>query len=243
MRRHRSRLLITALLGGALATMTVVDIPAVPAAPPPLTGSVSCTLTAASTFNPPLAYQRGLLGKKVGPNVNSKWLLEGTLTGCTGTQTGGSPRTPGPIDHGEILVKAKATGHHCALLTEHGMTVKKVRIKWFDAAGNTKSTTKGTGTATVTGLGNGSKYLAFDPPVIDPNYVPPGIITVHVSATGKPSSGAFPNQALTMTAVADQTIDSLPFICHTVPFSPPLTSGFYGLDFNGVNAPSTTSIS
>jgi hypothetical protein len=46
-----------------------------------------------------------------------------------------------------------------------------------------------------------------------------------------------------MTAVADQTIDSLPFICHTVPFSPGLTSGFFGLDFNGVNGPSTASIS
>jgi hypothetical protein len=242
MRRHGARVVMTALLGGALATMTLADLPLAHAAAPPLTGTVSCALTAASTFKPPLNYQRGRLSKKVGPNANAKWSLEGTLTGCTGSQTGGSPHTPGPIDHGDILVKGKATGHQCTLLTASGMTIKTVRIKWFDAAGNAMSTTKATGTATVTGLGNGSKYSSFDPPVIDPNYVSPGIITINVTATGKPNAHAFPNQPLTMTAVADQTIDSLPSVCSTVPFSPGLESGLYGFDFTGVNGPSSTSI-
>lgn len=243
MRRHGSRLLITALLGGALTTMTLVAPPVAHAAAPPLTGTVSCALTGASTFNPPLNYQRGRLGKKVGPNANAKWSLEGTLTGCTGRQTGGSPHTPGPIDHGDILVKGKATGHQCALLTASGMTIKTVRIKWFDAAGNTLPTTKAIGTATVTGLGNGSKYSSFDPLIIDPNYVAPGIITINVTATGKPNARAFPNQPLAITAVADQTIDSLPSVCSTVPFSPGLTSGLFGFDFTGVNGQSSTSIS
>jgi hypothetical protein len=243
MRRHGPRLLVTALLGGALATMTVAAIPVAHAAAPALTGTVSCALSAASTFNPPLNYQRGRLGKKVGPNANAKWSLEGTLTGCSGSQTGGNPRTPGPIDHGDVLVKGKAVGHQCTSLTASGMTIKNVRIKWFDAAGNTMPTTRATGAATVTGLGNGSPYISFNPLTLDPNYVPPGIITVNITATGKPNARAFPGQPLTMTAVADQTVDSLPFICHTVPFSPGLTSGFFGLDFNGVNGPSSTSIS
>ena len=96
--------------------------------------------------------------------------------------------------------------------------------------------------ATVTGLGNGSPFISFNPLTWTRTTSRRGSSPFHITATGKPNARAFPGQSLTMTAVADQTIDSLPFICHTVPFSPGLTSGFFGLDFNGVNGPSTISI-
>src|SRR6476660_1567414 len=128
MRRH-ARLLMTALLGGALTTVTLADVPVAHAGPPPLVGTVACALTAASTFNPPLNYQRGRLGRRVGPNANAKWSLVGTLTGCTGSQTGGNPNTPGPVDHGDVLVRGKAVGHQCTSLTASGMTIRNVRIK------------------------------------------------------------------------------------------------------------------
>jgi hypothetical protein len=241
MRRLGSRLLTTSLLGAALATMALTDLPVAHAATPPLTGTVSCALTAASTFDLPLDFHTIRRGRRIGPNTTSKFLLTGELTGCTGTQTGGSPNT-GPIERGVLVAKGRTTGAHCTSVSASGMTMKSVRIKWFDAAGNKMSMTAGSGAATVTGLGNGSKYSSFDPPVIDPNYVAPGIITVTVTATGKPNARAFPNQLLTITAVADQTIDSLPGRCSNYSFANPVT-GLFGLDFNGVNAPSTGSIS
>ena len=44
--------------------------------------------------------------------------------------------------------------------------------------------------------GNGSPFISFNPLTLDPNYVPPGIITVHITATGKPNARAFPSAPL-----------------------------------------------
>ena len=237
------RLLVTALLGGSLATMTVFGQSAAHAATPPLTGTVSCTLTAASTFTPALGYHQGIGGKRVSPSANAKWRVEGTLTACSGAQTGGNPRIPGPIARGEILLKGKAVGHQCGSLTANGMTVTSVRIKWFDAAGNRMPTTKATGSTTVTGLYNGfPPFISFDPITFDPSYVPPGVITFHGAGTAKATARAFPGRHLTMTAVADRTLESMVTPCNTHQ-APSLTFGIDGFNFGGVNAPSTVSIS
>ena len=116
----RRRTLLTTLLAGAL--LAALMVPGVSeAAPPPLTGNVSCAVDGTSAFTPPLAFQAGRTDRRVGPNTKSKWRLDAALTGCTGSQTGGSPRVPGPVDHGELFVKAKATGNQCQHLTDDGL--------------------------------------------------------------------------------------------------------------------------
>lgn len=242
MRRNAKRLLVTAVTFGTLAVTIGIGQPVAQAATPPRTGTVSCTLTAASTFNPALGYRQGIGGKKVSPTANAKWRVEGNLTACSGTQTGGSPKT-GQIARGELLLKGKAVGHQCASLTEIGMTMPSVRIKWFDAAGNRIPTTSASGSITVSGLYSGfPPYISLDPITFDPSYVPPGVITFNGTGTAKPTARTFPGQQVTITAVADRTLQSMVTPCNTHQV-PSLTFGIDGFTFGGVNGPSTFSIS
>jgi hypothetical protein len=240
MRRRPVTLLAAATLGGLLISVVVVATPAAGAAPPPMTGSVSCTLTAHSTFKPAIGYGRGRLDPNINPGVDAKWKVLGDLTGCTGTQTGGHPKRPGPITRGELLVKARAVDHACTSLSTHGMTVTRLRIRWFNAANQRVSTTKAAGTAGVTGLRNGSPYETFSPPVLHPDWVAPGIIRFNLTATATPTSVVFAGKPITMTTVADQTIESFQMPCSYE--TPPLTQGLGYFDFHAVNGPSTLSI-
>jgi hypothetical protein len=242
MRRNSRQLLIAGLAAGTLIGGGLLALPAAEAATPPIDGTVSCTLTGSSTFSPALGYRQGIGGKRVSPNANAKWRLDGTLTGCSGTQTGGSPRTPGPIARGEIVVRGKATGHECSGLTANGMTVRSVRIKWFDALGNRMPSTKATGVATVAGLYNGfPPFISFDPIIFDPSYVPPGVITFNLSGTVKSTARAFPGRPITMTAAADETLESMVTPCNTRQ-TPSLTFGISGFGFTGTTGSSTISI-
>ncbi len=243
MRSTVNRLPLAALLVGSLAAAIAAGPPVAGAATPPLMGTVSCTLTAASTFTPALGYRQGIGGKKVSPRANAKWRVEGTLTACSGAQTGGNPRRPGPIARGEILLKGKADGHQCASLTANGLTVSSVRIKWFDATGNRMPTTKATGSTTVAGLYGGfPPFISLDPITLDPSYVPPGVITFHGAGTVKGTARAFPGGHVTLTAVADRALDSMVTPCNTHQV-PSLTFGIDGFTFGGVHGPSSLSIS
>ena len=236
---HR-RVLVTTMLAGALLASGLAPTAAT-AAPPPLTGSVACALDANSTFNPAIGYGPGKTGRHIGPNANSKWRLAGTLAGCTGSQSGGNPRRPGPIATGEVQLKGRADGHTCSAVTANGFAVQSVKIRWFDALGGYVSTTKATGTATATGLFNGTPYQTFDPPVFWPGYSPPGVITFTVNAIATANSKAFPGDALTLTAVADETMADFTFPCSFT--APPVGLGLPALGHHGENGPSTLAVS
>jgi hypothetical protein len=210
------------------------------AGPPPITGIVRCTVVANSSFNPPLNYQQGRLGRRVGANAKSKWILDAQLTDCTGTQTGGNPRIPGPIHHGRLLLKGKASGHQCQNVTDDGITVPRMRFWWYNAADRVMATTKtDPSVVRVQQLFDGSKYQSFDPPVLHPGYNPPGIILMSDDAHATTNSRAFSSEGVTLDLTADMALDEMPFICHSVPFSPGLTSGLFGFDFTGNHGPST----
>jgi hypothetical protein len=234
------------LMGGAvsagLAIAMAIGPPMASAAspPPPRTGTVTCALSADSTFTPALGYGRGIFGPRVSPHADARWRAKGALTACTGTQTGGSPTRPGPITHGELVLKAKAVEHRCENVTASGMTVSTLRIRWFDAADRLLRTTKATGTVSVAGLANGSTYSSFVPLVIDPDFVPPGIITFQATATAAPDSQVFPAEPITMTAVADQTISDMQLPCSYT--TPPLTQGVPFFGFHGVHGPASLSV-
>ena len=93
--RRTGVLLVSALLVGG-ATVAGIESTA-SAAPPPITGNVSCAFDGASTFTPNLGYGPGIGDPRISPNRDSKWKLLGDLTSCTGAQTGGKPAKPGPI--------------------------------------------------------------------------------------------------------------------------------------------------
>jgi hypothetical protein len=228
--------------GVGAASLVAATLPApASAASPPLTGSAACTLNGDSTFSPALGYSQGLGGKKVSPNANTKWRLEATLTGCSGTQSGGSPRVPGAIATGDVLVRGKGVTHSCAAMTASGMAIKSVRVRWYDVLGNRKGTTKATGTATVAGLFDGSPFQSINPPVFWPSYVPPGVITFAVNAVAKPTSRAFPGDTLTITAPADATLSNIALPCSFT--SPPLSLGMRDFGFHGTNGAATLAVS
>jgi len=89
-------------------------------------------------------------------------------------------------------------------------------------------------------LGNGFAFLLTSPPQLDPNFVPPGIITFTVSATSLPTSRAFPGSSIAMTAVADETVGMMQLPCSFT--TPPLNLGVPALGFHGVYGPSTVSV-
>ncbi len=199
-------------------------------------------LSAGSTFRPnvgPAAF--GSNGTRVSVNAKGKWKLEGMLTGCAGTQSGGKPRALGSIAKAQIVMRGKMVKHSCADLTAHGIAVRSLRIKWLNAAGRVKGITKGAGSVRVTGLGNGSAFLDFPYNLVpDPSYVAPGIITFHGTGTAATTAQAFPGRPITMTAVDDQTVSMMPYQCSDNDNPGPLT--IESFDFHGVNGPSTISI-
>ncbi len=211
------------------------------AAPPPITGSVSCALSGPVTFSPPLGYAPGLLGKHVGPNGNTKATIASSLTGCSGAQAGGNPKLPGPIDHGILRGKGLAVKHSCASFSTSGATIKTFTIGWYNATGTKIAVTKGgSGSLTVRGLGAGipSSWPA-QPPF--PPTVPPGVITLQFSAVAAANSSAFPAQTTTWNGPVDQTIDG----SFWLPCSyngPPLNQGVGSFALTGVNGPATFSI-
>lgn len=243
MDRRAKYLFIGALLGGVLIPYGAGQV--ADAATAPLTGTVSCSLSATSAFTPWINYspspRPGFPNHNFRPGKYLKWQLTGHLSSCTGAQTGGNPRVPGPIRSGDVVVKGKALGQQCTTLTANGMTVRSVKITWFNAAGNRMPSAKGTGTLHVAGLGNGfPPVISVNPIVYAPGYVPPGIITLTASATGKATARAFPGRHITISAVADQDLEDMRFPCSYA--TSPLEMGISGFTFHGVNGPSTISV-
>jgi hypothetical protein len=205
------------------------------ASAPPLTGDVACAAAGQTTFRPYLGYSPGKGDRRIPTGMDSHWKVLTDLTGCTGTQTGGNPKIPGPIAKGDVRIKAVGVDHSCQSATDFGASMAKVRVRWFDAAGRHLKLSKGTGSITVTGLGSGRTF--------DPSYVPPGIVTLHVTATLDSTSAVFPGQTLSMTLVADQTVSDmqLPFGCSY--YTPPQTLGLDRFDHTGVHGPSSLAVS
>jgi hypothetical protein len=240
MMRRTGVLLATALLVSSAAVVSSASMTR--AAISPTTGNVACEFDGASTYTPYLGYGPGIGDPRIGPNRDSKWKLLGNLAACTGTQSGGNPKL-GPIATGEVLMKATAVDHDCQKVTDHGLAITRLRVKWKDALGRNLRTSIGTGSVTVDGLTNGSPYLDFfTNPVPNPDYVAPGIINVQATGTIGATSKAFPGQTFTFTGTVDQTIaDDMPGPCSYI--GPPARQGVSGFGFHGEHGPSSLSVS
>ena len=221
--------------------MTAVGVSTAPAYTvyPPMTGNVACNYDGTSSFRPPLGFSPGHGDDNINPTVDSKWKVVGTLSACSGTQTGGNPRHPGPVATGDVLIKGKAVDHACQKVTDFGLSVSRVRIRWYEADGGHLLVSKGIGTATVEGLGDGWPYIGFGP-MTEPGFVPPGIITVHLTAVLDAASRSFPGKTVTMTAVSDQTLEDTYLPCSFT--YPPVTVGMAGWDFHGAQGASSLSV-
>jgi len=193
-------------------------------------GTVSCTAKGTAHFAPALQFSAGNK-----PNEDATVKVRSTGSGCSGTQTGGSPRRPGPIAGATFVAKGHATGHRCIDLTNSGIQALKTKITWRDTGGASLGiTTITAATATVANLGDGN---SFGPPT----YPPPGIITITLTGTAAPTSTAFPGRTVHATFVADNTVDSFMLPC-TIKY-PPQKVGLDDLPFTGVQGPSSVSVS
>jgi hypothetical protein len=211
------------------------------AAPPPITGNVSCTLSGQVGFLPPLGWQRGKVGRNFGPNANTKTTVSASLTGCTGAQAGGNPKKPGPIDHGVLTLRALAVKHSCASFSSVGATVKAFKVDWYDGAGTKIAITKGkSGAVTATGLGAGIPS-SWPPQPPFPPTVPPGYVSLQFSGAAAANATAFPGATATWSGTVDQTIDG-DFQMPCSYTTPPLPGGVGGFGLTGVNGPATFSI-
>jgi hypothetical protein len=218
---------------GIAIGLLLLGLAAVPAAAsgPARTGSVTCGANGTATFHRVLQFSAGTR-----PDKDGKVTLRTPATSCSGTQTGGNPHRPGPVDHGTFVANGQSTGHTCSDLTAHGLHAVKTTSTWFDATGTNLGVTKvASGTVTVSGLGNGVPSN-FPPP----NTPSPGIITMTLTGTAQASSTAFPGATVHATFVADRTVDSFPIPCST--FGAPLPPGIKQLAFSGVQGPSTISV-
>ena len=195
---------------GALALSTVIIGPGVAAAKP-VTGDVSCTLTASVVIAP------GLPLASPGPAVKtykSTFTFTGTLTDCTGTQSG----TKGgvQIDGGTVVGVAKTKVARGADLPsclglENQTTPIVLKTKVTFTHGGVKLTNA------VANLSLGA--VDFGPPV-------------KFNLSGTVSGGAaFKGQTLTATAVLDGGPADLQGLC--------AGGASTKFDFTGVVAPST----
>jgi hypothetical protein len=222
-----------ALVAGVVLAVASAGVgvgPSAGAASPPRDGTVSCGASGNVRFAAPLQYG---VGNK--PNQDANVRFRTTPTGCSGTQTGGSPRRPGPITGGTLVAKGRGTGHRCLDMTMSGIHAIKTKITWRDAGGhNLGMTTIAAATATVANLGSGT--LNFPPPV-----TPPGIITFTLTGVADASSTAFPGRNVSATFVADHTVASFMVPC-SIKY-PPQKIGLDELKFTGVQGPSSVAVS
>lgn len=225
------------LVAFAVFAATLGVVPA-GAALPPRVGSASCGLSGSVRFVPSLQAAPGLkMNGQPKPNTDARVRFSGAPVSCTGTQTGGNPHKPGPIDHAKFQATGKATGHTCSGLSATGVHTLKTRISWFDAAGTNLGSTKiAAASATVANLGTG-----YPPGFGPPTYPPPGIITFTFTGTADATSTTFPGQTVQATFVADRTVDSFPFPCSLE--GPPLPFGVDELAVTGTQGPSSISVS
>jgi hypothetical protein len=222
------------LIVGAVGMLAMLT-PAAAAAKPPVTGDVSCAMQGSIEFNPPLDYQKGRTGRPTPPpERDAKVTVTGTLTGCTGAQAGGNPKKPGPLHHGELIARGMMVDHSCGTLSLHGVTVSKVKVRWFNAGGALVGVTKGTtGTVIVSGLGEGLPSTWTGPPSqVFPPTVAPGFIDFAASLGSDPTSSVFPGEPSSMSARVDQTMDGdFAFRCSYE--TPPLSMGVGSFTFSG----------
>lgn len=227
----------TLLVAFGVSAATLGAVP-VGAAQPPRVGSVACGLSGNARFSPVLRFVPGVKPNgQPKPDTDARVKLATAPAGCSGTQTGGNPHKPGPIDHAKFRSSGHATGHTCSGLSANGVQSLKTRIIWYDAAGTNLGVTKiAVASATVANLGSGNPP-GFGPPT----YPPPGIITITFTGTGDPASSTFPGEMVQATFVADRTVDSFPLPCSS--FGPPLEPGVAEFTFTGAQGPSSISVS
>ena len=220
-----------------LMTLTVVSIlgtSPVGAIVPPVTGTVTCSLSGTSTFSPPLGYDPGLTGNPVGPRARSRWTMLGTLTACSGTQSGGRPSGSLPIDNGTIRLIGRAMDHSCRSVETSGLELRNLRIVWF-AADDTRVGTTVTDRGSIAVSNVGLPFPLFPP---DP---PPGPPSFATTVSGRATARVFPGETLTLSALGDPlSYPALP--CSTTFSGPPLPQGIGGVSFSGVSGPSTVAI-
>jgi hypothetical protein len=227
------------IIGSALIVFSVtVFVGPSGAAAPTRTGSASCAFSGDVRFPKHLVSAvRNGPHFQPRPDTDARAHFAGSGAACSGTQTGGRVRRPGPIDQARLRANGIITGHTCSDLTAHGIHAIKTRITWLDAAGRSLGTSKiDAATATVAGLGNGSPP-SFPPP----NTPPPGIITFTFSGTIRSDSTVFPSRTFTATFIADERVENFALPC--APVGPPVDTDMAHLTFTGVNGPSTFSVS
>lgn len=238
MTRRTATIVVTTLLVGGAGLVGVAPS-AGAASVPPMTGNVACALDGSSTFSPYVGFGRGRGDHAINPGLDSKWKVLATLSGCTGTQNGGNPKL-GSIAGGDVLIKATAVDHACQKLTDHGMTLTRLRVKWKDALGRNLRISLGTGTVTVNGLYNGWQYEDPFNPIHRPGYVSPGIITVGATGTIDAAAKVFPGQTFTFAGTVDRTLESFWLPCSYD--GPPLRQGISGFGFHGAQGPSSLAV-
>jgi hypothetical protein len=207
----------------------------------PMTGTVTCGFDGESTFRPWLGYGPGRGDGAINPAQDSKWKAFGVLSSCSGTQSGGHPKRPGPIGSGLLLMQAFANDHECQKVTDDGLTLTRLRVRWKDTLGRSLKTSVGSGHVSVDGLYNGWPYPDPFVPTPHPGYTAPGLITVTVTGTMDSTSRVFPGQTFSFTAVADQTISEMDLPCSFE--GPPLRQGVSGFWFHGEHGSSLLSVS
>ncbi|MGZ4688812.1 MAG: hypothetical protein ACXV8R_10770 [Acidimicrobiia bacterium] len=206
------------------------------ATPPPVTGTVTCSLTATSTFWPFVGYEQSLASRHVGPRAKSVWKLLGTLSECSGTQSGGRPTTVLPIQHGDIKITARASGHQCADVEDSALEVRSIRVRWFDTLGKRVGTTRVVHDGSIHVANLGVLAFLFPPPTPPPE--PP---TFSGSGIALATSHVFPGQVVTLAGIGDPVYLALP--CSTTDQPPGIPRGIPGVTFSGVSGTSTVSVS
>jgi hypothetical protein len=224
---------LAAIVAGA-AVLALLGPVSAQAAPPPVTGDVACSFQGNIAFDPPLNYQQGRFGRRTPPiDRDAKVTLSGTLSGCTGTQTGGPPKKQPPLAHAEVLARGTMVDHGCRTLSLHGVALSKVRIRWFNAGGTRVGVTKGSaGSITVSGLGDGVPSTWTGPPSpVFPPTVPPGNIDFAGSLGSNANAKVFPGEPASVAFRANRTVDSFVFPCSYA--TPPLSMGIPNFSFAG----------
>lgn len=198
---------------GTLALLAVVATPAIAATP--ITGDVSCTLKGAATLKPGLPLNSPGNAAKT---FKTKVTFTGTLSDCTGTQTG--TKKGAQIQAGTVQAKATiVTAVGQALPSCLGLatpattpTTLKTTVKFTNSdSGKPKAIAKSTG------------VLTLGTPTVG--------LTIDFETSGTVSKGAFAGQTLRAFALLDLGIGDFIAACDS-------PAGMTTLSFTGVQGDS-----
>src|SRR5438128_2484424 len=108
----------------ALVILTQVAVP-VGAAGVPRTGTGRRGASGAAIVHKTLQFSAGPR-----PARDSRLTFRTPAVSFTGSQTGGNPHHPGPVDHAKVIINGQATGHTCSGLSADGLHAVKMKVTW-----------------------------------------------------------------------------------------------------------------